>query len=395
MASCKKAFLIDDDPVFSAVASVLLKSIGVAEVFQVSNNEAEIRQVAKIASSSDLVLLGLNMSGIDGLAVLRILASEKLKAFVSISSSETGAIRDAAARLAALLGLKVAGELARPLRETEVRGVLEAIASASEMSFEPKNFGKGAPGKLSPVYQPKFDSSTGEIVGGEALMRIKTSDGTLLPPFEHLERVTGEGRLAAETLAFLDLILADMKMFRAAGHFPVVSVNVPAPVAEEAGFPSTFAAKVRACGISPSQITVELTESALPKELAVLVEVLTRLRMAGFGLALDDFGTGMANFDLLRTLPFHELKIDRSLAQAAEHDALSAGIIETCATITRELNMILVAEGVENEAQEKVLKRLGVSIFQGFLFGKGIPAAEFLEKLQSNTYESGQHAVNA
>ena len=168
-----------------------------------------------------------------------------------------------------------------------------------------------------------------------------------------------------------------MHDFRSTGQFPVISVNVPATVAEEEGFPSGFAALVRAKGISPSQITIELTESALPSDPSRLVEVLTRLRMAGFGLALDDFGTGMANFDMLRMLPFNELKIDRSLAQAAEIDPLSCGVIETCATITRELGMTLVAEGVETEAQELTLKRLGVSVFQGFLFGKGMPASAF------------------
>lgn len=395
MSNCDRVYLIDNDPVFVAVATVLFKSAGIETVEHIANEEADISRVAKASGSMDLFVLGLNMGGLDGLAVLRLMAANKMKGQVAISSSEAPAIRDAALRLASLLGLKTAGELVRPLREPDIRTFLRNLAE--EGSFRAPNTEPNAifEGQLFPVFQPKFDGLSGEIVGGEALMRIRTPDGVLHAPVAHIEQATLAGTLADETLKFLDLVLAAMKSFREAGHFPVISVNVPAPVAEEPGFPSAFAAKVRKCGISPSQIMIELTESALPKEMARLVEVLTRLRMAGFGLALDDFGTGMANFDLLRTLPFNELKIDRSLAQAAASDALSAGIIETCATISRELNMTLVAEGIESEVQEKTLKRLGVNVFQGFLFGKGVPAREFLDKLKSNSTALGLDAVNA
>lgn len=394
MAKRSKVFLIDEDPVFALVAAGVFRAAGAIEVNHISNTTSEIGAVVVGAEPQDLIVLGLNMSGLDGLAIMRLLSEQKYPGFVAVSSAESSSIRDSAVRLIGLFGLKSAGELCRPLREADVRNLL-AVSAQSVFTPLPMtaNLNK-SPWHLCPVYQPKLDSLTGEIVGGEALMRLKTADGHLLPPFAHIEKVTQEGRLASETLKFLDLILADMAGFRAAGYFPVISVNVPAPVAEEPGFPATFAAKVRACGISPSQITIELTESALPADIASLVEVLTRLRMAGFGLALDDFGTGMANFDLLRMLPFNELKIDRSLAQTAEHDPLSAGVIETCATISRELGMILVAEGVESELQEKALKRLGVTVFQGFLFGKGIPAQEFLSSLRSDSEVSSRYIGN-
>lgn len=381
MPNRRSVYLIDDDPVFTAIGEILFAAAGIRSISVLSNSEAALQAMAANALEGDIAVLGLNMAGLDGLAVMRILANAGFKGFVAVSSEESTAIREASGRLGRLLKLKMLGDVVKPLREPDIRRLLEEAASRDNEKEQDGLYASSLDGELGSVYQPKVDSQTGEIVGAEALMRVRLKDGTLLSPFAYLERATLQGKLGEETLKFLKIILLDLDTFRKSGHFPVISVNVPAPVAEESGFPARFATIVQSHGISPSQITIELTESALPTDMAKLVEVLTRFRMAGFGLALDDFGTGMSNFDILRMLPFNELKIDRSLAQAADHDPLSCGIIETCATISRELGMKLVAEGVETEEQEMTLKRLGVTVFQGFLFGRGMPRDEFQDLL--------------
>ncbi len=378
-------FIVDDDPVFAAVAEMLLFSLGATSVIKVANTCEALAELARTADPASLVIVNLTMRGLDGLAVLRELSNAHFQGWVGISTGEVNSIRDSATRLAGLLGLKYAGEVQKPLREGEIRALFETISRNVRVSPQSpvQPFRNAKIIGLRPVYQPKIDALTGETIGAETLMRLETSDGELLSPVQHVERLTREGKMAAETLRFLDLVLADIVDWKSAGLNPVVSFNAPAPVIEHPEFLVDFARKVRTSGVSPSQITIELTESVLPNDPSVLVETLTRLRMAGFGLALDDFGTGMANFDILRMCPFSELKIDRSLSQTCVSDPLSCGIIETCATVSRELGMTLVAEGIETEAQELTLKRLGVAVFQGFLFGRGVPAAEFASRLRS------------
>jgi EAL domain-containing protein (putative c-di-GMP-specific phosphodiesterase class I) len=389
--------IVDDDPVFGAVAEMLLFSLGAKSVRHVQNSREGLAGLAKSSDLDSLVIINLNMRGLDGLAVLRELSNAHYAGWIAISSGETHSIRDSASRLAGLLGLKFAGEIQKPLREGDIRVLFKAIAD-NDLNNAPQAvqpFRNSRIIGLRPVYQPKVHAITGETVGAETLMRLETEDGDLLSPFQHIERLSREGKMAGETLKFLDLVLADIVEWKAAGLYPVVSFNAPAPVIEHPEFLVDFAKKVRTSGVSPSQITIELTESVLPNDPATLVETLTRLRMAGFGLALDDFGTGMANFDMLRMCPFSELKIDRSLSQSSVGDPLSCGIIETCATVSRELGMTLVAEGIETEAQELTLKRLGVEVFQGFLFGKGVPAAEFSARLSSEGFGQGGQALAA
>ncbi len=390
-ATIQDISIIDDDPVFGAVAEMLLFSLGAKSVRQVQNTHEALSALAKTSGAASLVIINLNMRGLDGLAVLRELSNAHYAGWIAISSGETQSIRDSASRLAGLLGLKYAGEIQKPLREGEIRALFETIKKDESVfaAHVVQPFRNSRIIGLRPVYQPKVDANTGETVGAETLMRLETADGDLLSPFQHIERLSREGKLVEETLKFLDLVLADIVSWKTLGLYPVVSFNAPAPVIEHPEFLVDFAKKVRTSGVSPSQITIELTESVLPNDPAVLLETLTRLRMAGFGLALDDFGTGLANFDMLRLCPFSELKIDRSLAQGSVGDPLSCGIIETCATVSRELGMTLVAEGIETEAQELTLRRLGVEVFQGYLFGRGVPANEFSSRLTSEGFGHG------
>ncbi len=335
----KEVFIVDDDPVFSAVAHALLRRAGVATVSNVDNSYESLRLVSIAAASCSLLILNLNMAGLDGLAVMRVLSESNYKGWIAISSGETIAIKESASRLTRLLGLNDAGSLEKPLREADVIALLAKLEELNKRKVEPQSFlaKKHKIIGLKPVYQPKVDALTEEIVGAETLMRLETETGELLPPFSYIETLTRNGKMGPVTLSFLDLILNDIVAWKKEGFLPVISFNAPAPVLENPQFLIDFAQKVRASGISPSQLTIELTESVLPEDSGNLVELLTRLRMAGFGLALDDFGTGMANFDMLRMCPFNELKIDRSLSQASVNDPLSCGVIETCATVSREL----------------------------------------------------------
>jgi EAL domain-containing protein (putative c-di-GMP-specific phosphodiesterase class I) len=132
---------------------------------------------------------------------------------------------------------------------------------------------------------------------------------------------------------------------------------------------------VRQAGIDPKSICLEVTEKSLPKNTSRLIEALARLRMTGFNLALDDYGTGASNFELLRQCPFSELKFDRSIVAGAVRDPITRRFVNSSAELARDLELLTVAEGVENHAELGVVLEAEIDRVQGFLFARPKPEA--------------------
>jgi EAL domain-containing protein (putative c-di-GMP-specific phosphodiesterase class I) len=380
--------ILDDDPVFSALAEAVLLDAGCGRVVSAEHGEAGARFCLSAKPHPDLIVLDLNMPEFDGLAAMRLLADVEFKGAILIVSGEKPAVLQASATLASLHGLRLAGVLSKPLRSQELEAIVAGLpnpATGAKSAID-GSFGSGLERMrgLVPAYQPKVRLADKRIYGAEALMRVLMDDGRIAPPLDYLNSLTQLSDLGEATLSFLGTILADMQSWDEARTPRPVSVNVPAPLLEEGRYMERFVEDVRATKVLPSQITIEMTEAALPKDMSKLVEVMTRLRMAGFGLAIDDYGTGMANYDILRLCPFTELKIDRSVVQAATHDSLACGFIGNCASIARELSMTVVAEGVETAEQAEAMRRLGVDVIQGYFFSKPLDAAKYQAILKSS-----------
>ena len=313
--------IVDDDPVFLALAEAVLLDAGCGRVETAESGEAGTRSALAANPPPDLILLDLNIPDFDGLAAMRLLADIEFKGAVVIVSGEKPAVLQAAATLAGLHGLHLAGVLSKPLKPEELSAIMAGLPKQSMRANPAPADAKieRSPGKMSrlvPAYQPKIRLADRRIYGAEALMRVLLDDGRIAAPLDYLSSLTDMSELGEVTLSFLAMILMDMRSW-AAPRLRPISVNVPAQLLEEGRYMERFAEAVRAAKVIPAQITIEMTEAALPKDMSKLVEVMTRLRMAGFGLAIDDYGTGMANYDILRLCPFTELKIDRSVVQAA------------------------------------------------------------------------------
>ena len=130
--------------------------------------------------------------------------------------------------------------------------------------------------------------------------------------------------------------------------------------------------------INPELITLEVTESAFVQDLGKSLEVLTRLRMHGFGLSIDDFGTGYSSMQQLALLPFTELKLDRSFVDHCFEDPSRLAIIESSIELARKLGLKSVAEGVEDELTWRLLARLGCDVCQGFFSARPMPREELM-----------------
>ena len=131
--------------------------------------------------------------------------------------------------------------------------------------------------------------------------------------------------------------------------------------------------------VPPSCLTLEVTESTAMRDAEASLAVLKRLSGLGVTISIDDFGTGYSSLLYLKRLPATELKIDRGFVNQLENDNEDAAIVSAIVALAQQLNLRIVAEGVETTAQQKFLTGLGCDSLQGFLLGKPMPATEFLE----------------
>ncbi len=155
-------------------------------------------------------------------------------------------------------------------------------------------------------------------------------------------------------------------------------MNVSMDDLNQLDLPEEFESIVENAQIRPDQITLELTESRLMENLTVSLEILTRLRLKGFGLSIDDFGTGFSTMENLKQLPFTELKVDRAFVNGAHQDEAARAILGSSIQLGKIFNLRLVAEGVENQQDWDLIVDSGCDEVQGFYIAKPMPAQEFI-----------------
>ena len=235
--------------------------------------------------------------------------------------------------------------------------------------------------ELEMYYQPKVDLVTGTITGVEALVRWNSEEGLVFPDaFISLAEETGMIIPLGEWC--LVESFRQLKEWQDSDRFPVtMSVNLSAKQFDSESFLPMLKQAVATIGVDTSFLTLELTESLLIENIEEKIKILEKLKEMGFKLSIDDFGTGYSSLSYLRRLPFDEIKIDRAfIMEVLEHEN-SRAIVSTVVFLAKSLNMLTVAEGVEEEGELEFLKKLGCDQFQGFLFSRAIPSDELFKML--------------
>jgi diguanylate cyclase len=230
-------------------------------------------------------------------------------------------------------------------------------------------------------FQPVVDLGTGEVISAEALARWHHPGRGELGPAHFIESVERSALLPAFSAAIIDDALRAAATWRAKGwQFPV-AVNISARSILDPHFPDDIAQHLARTRVPADGLILEITESAVLSQLQVVDEVLRRLGELGVRLALDDFGTGYSSLSTLARIPVHELKIDQQFVSRL--DATTEGaVVRTTVDLGRGLNMLVVAEGVENEEQRRRLWELGCPAGQGHLFARSLPLSRLLATLE-------------
>ena len=232
-----------------------------------------------------------------------------------------------------------------------------------------------AGGELVLHYQPKVAVTTGAVVGVEALVRWEHPERGLLGPGAFIALAEHTGLIKPITLQVLEGAIADCARRRAAGDELTVAVNLAAANLVDAELPAIVAAALARHGVPPSALVLEITESSVLSDAARGVEVVEALRRLGVGFALDDFGTGYSSLTYLRRLAVDEVKIDRSFVLGMTESEEDAVIVRSTIDLARNLELRVVAEGVEDAAALACLAEWGCDVAQGYHVARPLPAA--------------------
>ncbi|AHV91643.1 putative bifunctional diguanylate cyclase/phosphodiesterase [Bordetella holmesii] len=237
-----------------------------------------------------------------------------------------------------------------------------------------------ARGELVLYYQPKFVAPSGPVVGAEALLRWNHPKRGLISPGEFIPIAERTGLIFSIGEWVLDEACRQMRIWRDLGHSNwTVAVNLSAMQFSQAGLVETIRDTLARHLLPASCLAIEITETTAMHDAEASLAVLRELADLGISISIDDFGTGYSSLLYLKRLPASELKIDRGFISQLEHDQEDAAIVSAIIALGQRLNLRIVAEGVETQAQQQFLTELGCDSLQGFLLGKPLPPQDFLK----------------
>jgi diguanylate cyclase (GGDEF)-like protein/PAS domain S-box-containing protein len=243
-------------------------------------------------------------------------------------------------------------------------------------------------------YQPKYNLETGEISGAEALVRWELPERGIILPAGFIP-VAEETHLIIEVGEWvLDKVCEDLRFWQRSVRSPGrVSVNLSLKQLRQPSFIERINAVLGSHDVSPTSLELEITETTLMENPERTIRLLDQLYALGLHFAIDDFGTGYSSLSALQQFPISTLKIDQSFIRDLATSPDDATLVSTIVQMGRNLHMDVVAEGVENADQLRLLQRFGCSFAQGLLFGDPMSSDSYLELLLAQAEGTDERAV--
>ena len=257
-------------------------------------------------------------------------------------------------------------------------GILVFLLVRQRQSLDAELQGAMRRGELQVLYQPIFDLDSRNCVGAEALLRWRRPDGTLTSPDLFIPMAENTGQIRQMTDFVLQRLLEQLGQLLRSNPQLYISVNLAACDVMVPRIGQVMARLLSMHRVAARQIAFEVTERGLV-DVVVARENLQALRDVGHQVLIDDFGTGYCSLAYLQTLPVDCLKIDKAFIDALGHDAASSGVAPHIIRMAQALQLKVIAEGIEHEAQAVFLSSEGVKFGQGWLFAHALSAVQFIE----------------
>jgi len=394
MSSADKIVVIDDDRVVGEIVLALADAMGLH--CDVTRSPEDFFD--HVTSETTLILLDLVMPEMDGIEILRLLGEKKCKARIVLMSGINIRVIETAKKLAQTLGLSVVGHLQKPFPLAKLKELLgvnlvpeapKAHKETRQLDIPDEHLHLALErNEFVLYYQPQINIASGAVTGVEALSRWNHPELGLVFPDHFISRIEALDLMDRFCWKTAERALHEVKQFVGPdGELLRLAINVSVSSLRDLKFPDIFMGLARKYDFPAERIVLEITESGLI-EFSLALDVLTRLRMRNFQLSIDDFGTGYSMMKQLQNVPAIELKIDKMFVQnmGANHSDLV--MVEKIIEMGHELEMEVIAEGVETEEQYNLLRQRGCDGVQGYLFSRALPPGEMIQWLDS--YRSQQ-----
>ncbi|WUR11094.1 EAL domain-containing response regulator [[Empedobacter] haloabium] len=368
-------FLVAEaEPVQRELLAGLLRSLGAQHIHTVPDGHAALLAVQGAAPPIDIAVIDLALPGMDGLELIRRLAEEKCRAGLIVVGAQSGDILFSVETMALAYGVDLLGTSAKPATVGRLEKLIAhytppgtPVPEPAHPAFTFAEVGKGLQAReFDPFFQPKIELETGQLKGLEMFARWRHPQHGVLGPSAFVPVLEANGRIDFLDWSMIEKSVAACRTLHDQGIPISFSVNVAPSTLSHPQFVGQITACLERHRILPGYITFEITESTVLQHDPHLLERLLRLRMMGFSLAIDDYGTGRSNLQLLASIPFSELKIDRSFVDGASRKRALGTVLKSYLGLARSLDRRSCAVGVETKQDWDFLQGLGCTYAQGY-----------------------------
>ncbi|SEN67811.1 EAL domain, c-di-GMP-specific phosphodiesterase class I (or its enzymatically inactive variant) [Nitrosospira multiformis] len=373
--SAVKILVLDDETFMLKLLNRILSNLGYSSVTLCDSGRAALEKIASTGADTvpNVILLDLNMPEMDGIEFVRHLVDLHYLGSLILVSGEDERILQTTVKLVRAHKIPILGYLHKPVKPDALSELLESWApSAADAAGMAKKVYTADElraaiegGQLVNYYQPKVVVATGEVVGVETLARWRHPADGIVFPDQFIGVAEAAGLIDDLTKAVFAEAMAQAKLWQEMQLPLRVAVNVSMDNLASLDFLNFVAELAAKEGIAPQNVVLEVTETKLMQDTRAPLEILTRLRLKRFRLSIDDFGTGHSSLAQLRDIPFDELKIDQGFVHHAGTDETLRAIYDASLSLARQLNMEVVAEGVQDREDWDLLRRTGCDLAQG------------------------------
>jgi EAL domain-containing protein (putative c-di-GMP-specific phosphodiesterase class I)/FixJ family two-component response regulator len=387
--------VLDDEAFMLKLLERMLVNLGYNNIVTCDNSVKALNYICEKNTQPDLILCDLMMPEMDGIEIVNHLIENCYTGNLILVSGIEERIMLTVEKLAHTNNIRILGSLHKPFTTDCLSVLLDKVTPHKESMRKNKKIysvdevRNGIKNnELINHYQPQINISSGKVVGVESLVRWQHPiDGMVYP--DQFIGIAEENNLIDDlTKVVMVNAFKQTKCWNDDRINIRVAVNISMDNLKSLDFPDLVADIALSTGISAHDIILEVTESRLMADPRASLGILTRLCLKGFSLSIDDFGTGHSSFTQLHNIPFNELKVDQSFVHGAGTNNTTMAIYNASLSLARQLNMEVVAEGIEDKNDWNFVKSSSCQIAQGYFIAKPMPAEDITDLLSKPRFNN-------
>jgi EAL domain-containing protein (putative c-di-GMP-specific phosphodiesterase class I)/DNA-binding CsgD family transcriptional regulator len=366
-----RVLVFDDD---EAVGRLVVRVAAMSGLEATAVTDATVFADHLRNSPPQVVVLDLQLNGTDGVEQMRLLADRHYAGALVLMSGYDTRVLGSAHAVGQGLGLKVERVLEKPLRVADLEQVFERLQSAEQSLTGERLLEAIAENELALDFQPLVTRHPKTLKKLETLVRWEHPVLGRIPPGDFLP-------IAANNVTTTDALVDWVVGATVEAHQVLTELGLQVPLAvnistqnlHDLTLPDRLEQRLRAGGMPPQNLWLEITESAVFKDTGRTMDILSRIRLKVMLLSIDEFGTGSSSLQMLRQLPFSEIKIDPSFIADVTTSRESRAIVKSIIDLAASLDMNCVAVGVETAATTDAIEQMGACYLQGFFIARPMP----------------------